>query len=147
MLTETQRLTELIEGKHHCLTQLRELGLRQAALISAENMTELLRMFGSKQRLIEQLQLFERQLDPFREQDPERRTWRSPSERARCAELVERSKALFEEIVDQERKNETDLKRRRDAVANKLQGLQSSREARNAYDDPALQSSLLDLRS
>ena len=65
----------------------RELGLRQAALISAENMTELLRMFGSKQRLIEQLQLFERQLDPFREQDPERRTWHDRLSRTRVVVL------------------------------------------------------------
>lgn len=146
MLTDTQRLAELVESKHQCLTQLRALGLQQAALIGSEDMTELLRLFAGKQRLVEQLQALERHLDPYREQDPESRLWRSQAERQRCAELIAQSQGLLDEIVEQERRNEADLKQRRDRVANQLHDLQSSRDARQAYDEVP-QSALLDLSS
>jgi flagellar biosynthesis/type III secretory pathway chaperone len=147
MLTETQQLAELIESKHQCLQQLRDLGLRQSALIEAENMTELMRMFAGKQRLIEQLHALERRLDPFRDQDPQARIWRSPADRQRCAELLERSQKLLDEIVEQEKRNETNLKQRRDQVAAKLQDLQTTSAARRAYDAAALRPAVLDLSS
>ena len=40
------------------------------------------------------LQTIERELDPFRNQAPELRRWRTPVERARCAELLDRCEAL-----------------------------------------------------
>lgn len=135
MLATTRQLAELIEAKHACLVALRALSRQQATLIDSGDMAELLRMFAGKQRLIEQLHELERGLDPFRQQDPDRRLWRSASERQRCAALLGEAQALFDEVLDQERENETNLKLRRDEVADKLQSLQSASEARQAYAD------------
>lgn len=135
MLATTQHLAELIEAKHACLVELRDLSRRQATLIDSGDLTELLRMFAGKQRLIEQLHAVERAFDPYRQQDPDRRVWRTAGERERCATLLGQAQALFDEVLEQERENEANLKLRRDEVASKLQMLQSASEARQAYAD------------
>lgn len=133
MLADTEHLAELIDSKHDCLLQLRDLGRLQAALINSGDMSELLRMFAGKQRLIERLNQLERGLDSFRDQSPDARVWRTSAARERCAGLIEQSQRLLDEILELEKQNESQLKLKRDAAALKLQNLQVSNQARQAY--------------
>ena len=133
MLLNTENLAELIGRKHRCLIQLRELGRRQAALISSGDLGELLRMFAGKQRLIDQLQEIERNLDPFRAQPSQSRIWASAGVRNQCGDLVEQSQRLLDEILEQEEHNESALRLKREAAAAKLQSLQVTKHAKTAY--------------
>ncbi len=110
-------------------------------------MTELLDVLSAKQQMIVELQRIERGLDPFRTQDPEQRSWRSPDERTRCAEQLNRCEALLAEIVRQEKHSERDLIRRRDEAAARLEGVHAASQARGAYLARQPAASGLDLTS
>jgi hypothetical protein len=148
MVNDTKRLFELVRHKHQLLVELRELGKRQAALIAAGDMNELLRMFAGKQRLIDRLHDVERCLDPYRGQDPESRDWQSAAQRQECASVIEQSQSLLKEILQQEKSNEARLRLSRDEVARRLQGLQVVKQARQAYvNSGAPRASRVDLSS
>jgi hypothetical protein len=133
---ETDILKDLIRVKRECLSQLRDMGRKQLALIDEGNMTSLMDILAVKQRPLVNLQRIERALDPFRKQDPERRVWRSGSDRAQCAEQIKQCEILLAEIVSQEKCCEAALIRRRDEAAARLQGAHLAGQARHAYLPP-----------
>ncbi len=144
----TEQLAALIDRKHACLVQLRELGGQQMRLVEGGDMGELLGVLAAKQQLIQRLQQIEGELEPYRAEDPERRCWASAEARARCANQAEACAALLDEILTQEKQSESRLTVRRDEVARRLQGAHSATQARSAYTQqsgPA--SGLLDLSS
>ncbi len=130
---ETEILSDLVRVKRECLLQLRELGSKQLALIDEGNMTSLMDVLAAKQRPLITLQRIERALAPFRNQDPEKRVWRSPEARAQCAEQLQQCETLLAEIVSQEKQCEAALIRRRDEAAAQLQGAHLAGCARHAY--------------
>ena len=145
---ESRILAELIAKKHDLLVQLRDAGTRQMELIAAGDMTHLLKLLSTKQRLLNGLQDVERQLNPFRQQDAGQRMWVSESERQRCSQTVRRCEALLAEVVEHERQSELCLMAHRDRVAIQLDGLQQAAQARRAYAEPlASDVSHLDLSS
>ena len=131
---ETDRLTELIRQKLDVLTQLRDLSLRQIELVDADDGLDLLlRLLTAKQQLLNCLTALERQLDPFREQDPESRRWRSTLDRQRCADTSQCCRDLLEEVKQLEQKAMGSLTERRNNMAMQLQSTSSAAEAHNAY--------------
>ena len=133
---ETDFLAKLVDLRHDVLVQLRQLARQQAVVIHEADMTRLLSLLGIKQRLLNELQNFERQLEPFRSQDPDQRIWRTPADRQRCREVAERSESLLGEIVLVERECETNLIQRRDHAAVLLQGAHSAARATRGYAVP-----------
>jgi hypothetical protein len=130
---ETDRLAELLNRKHHCLSELLEFGRQQLVLVDGGDITQLLRVLAAKQQLLMQLDGLERQLDPFRLQDPETRQWRTPVARAKAAEMITSTENLFREILLQEKRSEQRLRERRDDAAARLSGAHFASQARGAY--------------
>jgi flagellar biosynthesis/type III secretory pathway chaperone len=130
---ETDLLAELISKKHHVLEQLRELSRRQSDLIGQGEMTKLLAVLSVKQKLLVDLQRLERRLDPFRDQEPASRRWRSPEHRERSRQIAERCETLLGEIMLIEKQCESELIQRRDEAAARLQGAHAAAQARSAY--------------
>ena len=126
-------MANLIDQKHAVLLQLRELARRQMPLIEANNMSDLLSLLSAKQSLLSQLQRVEGQLDPFRHQDPERRQWRSPEDRQRCAQTAAATRGLLEEIMEIERRGESRLRENRDRTAQRLDRVHQAGEVQSAY--------------
>jgi hypothetical protein len=75
----------------------------------------------------------ERSLDPFRNQLPDERHWRSAEDRRRCAAVLGQCESLLQEILRQERLSEEQLLKLRDASAARLDGAHAAGIARNAY--------------
>jgi hypothetical protein len=145
---DTDILADLVRAKRSCLIQLRDAGRRQLELIDGGNMTALLDLLAAKQRTIVQLQRVERALDPFRGQDPDARRWRTPQDRAACCEQLQQCETLLGEIISQEKCSESNLTRRRDVAAVRLQGAHLAGVARGAYTaQPQTNVSQLDLLS
>jgi hypothetical protein len=130
---DTDILADLIGRKHGLLLQLRDLGRRQLELIEANDLTQLLKLLASKQKLLTELQTLERHLDPFRSQDPEARVWRAADDRDRCADVASQCEAVRAEIVQSERMSEMRLTFRRDEAASRLQGVHQASQIRHAY--------------
>lgn len=130
---ETDLLTSLIGKKHDLLESIRQLSRRQSDLICRGEMVSLMNVLSAKQTLIVELTNIERQIDPFREQDPDSRAWRSPADRLHCRQLAERCAALLQDIMLVEKQSEAELRTRRDDVAHKLDNIQHAAHARAAY--------------
>lgn len=146
--SDTLRLLELVTRKHDCLVQLRELGRTQAALIDSGDVNRLLGVLADKQRLLVDLHDLERFLDPYRHDDPERRTWAGEQERLRCARLADDADRLLAEVLTGEKRCEDALRRRRDETAVQLAAVQSAGAARDAYrSTTSYSTSTLDLNS
>jgi hypothetical protein len=131
--SDTDLLSELIARKHDCLTQLREMGSRQLELVRSGTIVELLDVLSAKQRALTRLQQIEKELDPFRDQDPDLRRWRTTQQRQQCAKQVEQCESLLREIMAKEKQSESELAVRRDDAATQLQGIHQSGKARGAY--------------
>ena len=144
---DTNQLAQLLERRHACLSQVAYLSRRQIELIDGGDLGTLLKVLAGKQQLLGDLQTIERGLDPFRGQSPDERHWPDPTERERCARLAAESDRMLGEIFQLEQRSAGGLQQRRDAAAQRLQGLHTAQEARGAYlDEPlARTASQLDL--
>jgi hypothetical protein len=134
MMTEsTERLAELIDQKREALIQLRGVGEQQSDMISQGDTTSLLKLLAVKQQWISMLQRLERELAPFYTEDPERRAWRSPQDRARCAQQAAECNALLDEIVQLEKHGAEVMTTRRNEVAQQLEQAHAAAQVRTAY--------------
>jgi hypothetical protein len=129
----TEQLARLIDDKCCCLVQLRDLGGRQQQLIESGDLTQLLSLLANKQRLITLLQSIEGHLASFRHEDPESREWSSAHARERCAQQGLRCGELLDEILIQERRNETLMHQRKHSVADRLHQVHAQARASGAY--------------
>jgi hypothetical protein len=129
----TDRLAELVRAKHDVLLPLCELARQQASAIEAQDTDRLLSLLAAKQPLLGQLERLERALDPFRSENPDQRTWRSPGERRACQQVAEKANALLAEILQLEQTCGGQLKAQRDQTARQLQQAGHLLAARSAY--------------
>jgi flagellar biosynthesis/type III secretory pathway chaperone len=134
-MDDCERLAAAIDRKHAVLDELRELGRRQLELIAVADLSSLLRVLAGKQRLVEQLQSIELDLDRFRHQQPAERRWQRAEDRIRCAQILLRCESLIGEIIEQERRSEVELAHQREDAAGRLALLQSADEAHGAYGE------------
>ncbi|WP_254512047.1 hypothetical protein [Anatilimnocola floriformis] len=132
-MNDPNLLANLMARKTQLLELLRKLGAAQLSLVDEGDMSRLLQVLGSKDSLLAQLQLVERELDPFRDEDPNRRQWASPELRASCRRDADRCAVLLTEIMAIEKQSEVEMSRRRDATAAQLQGMYGTQEAQGAY--------------
>jgi len=106
--SDALQLAAAIARKAEVLVLLHKLGEAQLALVNAGDMPRLMQVLASKESLLTQLQLVERQLDPFRDQDPERRIWPSAEARRACQDDANRCAALLAQIVSLEKEAEAE---------------------------------------
>jgi hypothetical protein len=132
-LGSTDQLAALIAAKLQLVEILARLGRRQLALVEASEMTGLVKLLAAKQTVLAQLQVVERQLDPFRNEDPERRAWPSAAERTACQSQADRCNALLAETIELEKQGEAAMLRRQGATAAALASVQTAADARSAY--------------
>jgi hypothetical protein len=130
----TERLANLIRGKHQVLVQLRDVGQRQSNFIASGDSTSLLKLLTAKQHLISALQSVEHELVPYFAEDPESRQWRSPEDRALCARQAAECNSLLEEIVRLEKSGAEQMIARRNEVAEQLQRFHAAAHVRSAYE-------------
>ncbi|MDA1053915.1 MAG: hypothetical protein O3C40_25985 [Planctomycetota bacterium] len=144
---ETEVLASLIDKKYEVLSLLRQLARAQTGIVHDGDMTRLMKLLATKQQLLNQLQDVERQLDPFRNQDPDCRRWHSPEQRQQTRDMATRCESLLNEIMLVEKQCEGQLVVRRDAAATRLQKIHSVTQATDAYLSNAPVYNQLDLSS
>jgi flagellar biosynthesis/type III secretory pathway chaperone len=138
---QTEYLESLIGQKLAILEQMHELSRAQQEYVAKGEITHLLQILAAKQGLIVDLRATENRLDPYREQDPEARIWRSAEARENCRQASQRCDQLLSEIMRLEKQCEDALQQRRDSCAERLRDLQSGVAAHAAYHDSQPQSS------
>ncbi len=147
-LLATDNLTTLVRQKLDCLRQLWQLSGQQNELVDIGELNQLMKVLAAKQRLLNNLQTIEKNLDPFRDDDPEQRTWRTPDDRKQCAAMIDECEQLLGQVVQHEHQCEGLLRHRRDEAARRLQGAHVASQARDAYaQQPSSATGNLDLSS
>lgn len=126
---------------------LRQLARAQVNIVHDGDTTRLMKLLATKQNLLNQLKQLEQQLDPFRDQDPDSRRWRSQECREQARDMATRCESLLSEIMLIEKQCEGELILRRDTAATRLQGIHSVTQATDAYLSDGPVHSQLDLSS
>jgi len=132
-LSDTDLLADLVAQKHRCLVQLHRLGQRQLESIGASDLGLLLKLLAAKQTLLHDLHQVQRKLDPYRDQDPDVRPWRSNQLRADCSAKIAECKSLLTEIMQQELRSQEQLAVHRDEAAEMLQLGAAAGSVHSAY--------------
>ncbi len=132
-MQSTEQLAALIAQKHEVLVQLRAVGVRQTDLVGSGEIAALLKLLSAKQHLITRLQELERELKHYYAGDPDKRVWRSPDERARCAKQATECNTLLEEVVRLEKLGAEKMNERKNEVAQQLQQVHAATHVRSAY--------------
>ena len=132
-MDRTEQLAALVSAKQQVLKVLVQLSHRQVKLIGAGDMGSLIKLLAGKQTVMSQLQTIERELAPFRDEDPEQRRWFSVAERAACQARANECNALLSEAMQLEQEAEAAMLARRNATAEALHTAQTASEARAAY--------------
>lgn len=130
---DTDRLIQLINAKHSVLAQLHELAQRQFVLAGEGDAAALVTLLAVKQRLLDTLSALEERLDPYREQDPQTRTWKSVEERAGCAGVAENCRTLLNEIMLLDQRGMELLKARQQQTLHTIHAAHDAANARSAY--------------
>jgi flagellar biosynthesis/type III secretory pathway chaperone len=129
----TTRLAALIAAKQQVLEILVQLGHKQVALITAGDMTSLMKLLGGKQSVMSHLQMIEQAMLPFRDEDPEARVWESPTHRTACQARADQCNTLLREAMQLEQTAEAEMVKRRDSTQLSLTSVQAATDARAAY--------------
>jgi hypothetical protein len=131
-----------VAAKLKILELLTQLARRQLALVEGGEITDLVKLLAAKETVLGQLQTLERQLDPFRNEDPETRHWPAAGDRVRCRADARRCDELLAEALRLEKQGEAVMLRRLDAAAAVLQGVSAAVEVQAAYAAPQIGSPL-----
>src|SRR5262245_25445079 len=114
---DTDLLAALVAARRKILELLVQLARQQLALADRGGATELFNLLAAKQAVLAQLRDVQRQLDPFSQQDPQARIWRSSADRQRCQLEAHRCEELLAESMRLEKEGELAMVRRRDHAA------------------------------
>ncbi|PQO34846.1 hypothetical protein DTL21_15250 [Bremerella cremea] len=133
---ETDQLVQLIDQKHEVLTQLLTLSQYQLRLAGHDDhIVDLMRVLSAKQTLIERLTRIDRTIDPFRQQDPEARVWRSSSDRTKCSQTAQQCEVLLTELKTIEQRSTDAVSSHRDEIAAMLRETHTSTDSVTAYNN------------
>jgi hypothetical protein len=130
---DTDQLAVMLRHKHQVLARLAAVARRQLELIEAGDWAGLMQELSAKSRLVDALCEVERSLNPYRVDDPERRTWPDAAVHHECRRLTAECGQMLTEIVHMEKESEALLVRRRDEARSRLQGMHTAATAQAAY--------------
>ncbi len=133
----TDMLRENLIQKRDVLLQLRQLADLQSALVSGGDSRKLLGLLATKEKLLKALKKVEASMDPFRDEDPEERVWRSTADRQAAREIAEECNRLLTEIMEIDRSDEGKLIARRDVNAEARRRVRNTKVAITAYSQPS----------
>lgn len=129
----TAALVSLIDRKNDLLKRIYQLVDTQCQSIKERKVAELMPLLASKQTLLDELNQLERELDPYRKEDPDSREWSSDEARDECRIRVEENRSLLNEILSKEKDCETQLVEQREQTANKLDENLNAANAAKTY--------------
>lgn len=128
-----QQLATLITSRHRIIEHLHLLVQRQLEVVRSGDVTRLLESLGRKQYLLFEIEQIERQLDPYRHEEPELRIWPNPQTRTETQETIEESKRLLAEIhtIDEECMEE--LEKQKNTAERQTRKLETGSQVATAY--------------
>jgi hypothetical protein len=129
----TKKLQELGSLKLHLLRSARELSIQQFEVMQSDDVSTLLTVLSRKSELLDTLRTLQKDLDPYREQQPEDRHWDSEEERLACRKTFEEIDRLLEELTQMDNQALEQMTKQRDAMASQIAQFATAEAVHNAY--------------
>lgn len=129
----TNRLAQLVNQKTRLVVELHRVLNKQREMIDAGQI-DLLSLLAIKQKLLDALTSVDRQMDPFRSQDPEQRLWESTEARHQCRDEAQQCEELFLQVKQMEAYCMSEMQRLQAKTQEQLQGVNSAKQAAQAYE-------------
>ncbi len=128
----TERLAHLVHQKSVLVRELHKLVSKQQEMIRQQEV-DLIPLLAVKQRVLETLSEVDRALDPFRQQDPEHRYWKSMETRIACREEADHCEVLFRQVLLIENDCTMALQQQQQKTKEQLQGAVAAGQVNRAY--------------
>jgi len=129
----TEILVECMELRLTLLRSLQALDRSNVDVSGGTNIDVTLGKLSRKQSLLDELATLGLRLDPFVQDDPETRVWKSPERRAWCASIAEKGNSILQQVIVRDQAAIEEMAQQRDAVAAQLQEGTDSILAHTAY--------------
>jgi hypothetical protein len=128
----TERLARLVHQKAVLVNELHKLVSKQQAMIRNQDV-DLIPLLAVKQRVLETLNEVDRAMDPFRQQDPDRRSWISTESRNACRDEADQCESLFRQVLLIENDCTAVLQQQQQRTKEQLQGAVAAGQVSRAY--------------
>jgi hypothetical protein len=128
----TERLAHLVHQKSILVRELHKLVTKQQEMIRHQEV-DLIPLLAVKQRVLETLNEIDRAMDPFRQQDPDGRNWKSNETRVACREEADHCEALFRQVLVVENDCTMALQQQQQKTKEQLQGAVAAGQVNRAY--------------
>jgi hypothetical protein len=125
--------SELIRCEEEVLTRLLRGSRRMLELVRDCNMTTLIQHLGQRQQILNEFDVLERQLEPYKGIPPEQRVWKNAEERQMTESALDRCKMLLDEIVAIDQESITMTATHKDEVEGQLRRVQRGSTVAPAY--------------
>ena len=122
-----------MQSRVSILEQLLQVSEKQLHLVQLGDMTLLLQLLARKQKVLEAFEALERQLDPYRNIEPQDRTWTSEQERLDCDAAIQKGRELLAEILKLDQQSETELAQQKDDTLRQMQKMDTTGKAAAVY--------------
>ena len=122
-----------MQSRASLLEQMLRISEKQWNIAQSGDVTFLLEILARKQRAFEMFEELERQLDPYRNIEPQDRRWDCEQDRLDCDAANRHCKKLLEDILALDTQSEAELARQKDEAHRQLQVIDTSGKAATAY--------------
>jgi len=129
----TKKLQELGSLKLHLLRSARELSIQQFEVMQSDDVATLLTVLSRKSEILDTLRTLQKDLDPYRNEQPEDRQWDSAEERLSCRKTFEEIDRLLEELTQMDNLALEQMTQQRDAMACQIAQFATAEAVQNAY--------------
>lgn len=129
----THQLIELLDQQCRIYRQLQDLSQKQTETVEKGDSDALMLILSTRQKLIDQLQHINGQMDPFRQQWSSLWLELDAQARQEIDERVEEIQQYLEDIVTQDEADRANLIAQRDQVGQELQHSRTAGQAHAAY--------------
>lgn len=128
----TERLAHLVHQKSILVRELHKLVSKQQEMIRQQEI-DLIPLLAVKQRVLETLGEVDRAMDPFRQQDPDSRYWKSTETRLACRQEADLCEDVFRQVLLMENECTLALQQQQQKNKEQLQGSVAAGQANRAY--------------
>ncbi|MCL2304583.1 MAG: hypothetical protein FWC43_04500 [Planctomycetaceae bacterium] len=126
-------LAQILQSRVSVLEQMLRVSEKQLEVVRLGDMTLLLQLLARKRKVYDTFEELERQLDPYRNIEPQDRKWESEQQRLDSDAAIERSKELLAAILELDQQGEAELLRQKDDVQRQMQKMDTSGKAAAVY--------------
>ncbi len=126
-------LIHLLTQQRLLYRQLRELAQKQSSLVDGSNPEILLRVLAGRQRIIDQLEVIDRELKPIRAQWQHIAKTLPPLQRQEAQQLVEEVQEILGEIIARDEKDTQTLSSQHQRVAAEIRSTTTGKRMHQAY--------------